>query len=433
MSIKDIINVEISRETTAVSRAGFGTPLIVGTTATFPERIRFYSDLQGMLDDGFVTTSLEYLAAQALLSQSPRVKQFAIGRSDTTFANDIPLIRQESDDWYGLVITSRNADDIFDVAQYIETQNKIFAVASPDANNLGSPNILLTFDADLVASNNFDLNVNGTAITTIPFNVDNATTLNNIATELAGFTGLIASATVLGNEITVVPEAGQVVTLTDAVVTGGASQAGITVSNAAGADIIARLRDAGFARTIPMYHDQAATNFPDAAWLGRQLPTEPGSSTWKFKQLGGVSPSKLTSNERKILKDKNGNTYENRGGVSVTSEGTVASGEFIDIIRGVDWLSARITETIFTRLVNSEKVPFTDGGAAIIEADIRSNLDQGVAQGFLAADPPFEINIPRVADVPVLDRTARNLPDITFNAPLAGAVHSASINGVVKV
>ena len=51
MSLEDIVNVSITRETTAVSRAGFGTLLVVGTHKRFTERIKFYSNLLSVSDD----------------------------------------------------------------------------------------------------------------------------------------------------------------------------------------------------------------------------------------------------------------------------------------------------------------------------------------------------------------------------------------------
>ena len=114
MPIEDIVNVQITRQTTAVSRAGFGTVLIVGPNPTFAERIRFYgSDLSALATDlTGGTAAAEYRAAATLMSQSPKPTRFAVGREDVGDANigaTLNAIKNASNDWYGLIITARTS------------------------------------------------------------------------------------------------------------------------------------------------------------------------------------------------------------------------------------------------------------------------------------------------------------------------------------
>lgn len=82
---------------------------------------------------------------------------------------------------------------------------------------------VLLFDADFVTSNVIDLDVNGVAITSVPFNTNHATTLADLAAEIDGLDDI--TATVTGaREITVVG-ANIAVVLENIAVTGGASQA----------------------------------------------------------------------------------------------------------------------------------------------------------------------------------------------------------------
>lgn len=80
-SLSDHVSLTISADAIGVSRAGFGIPLILSVNATFPERYRTYTDLPGLADDGFATTSPEYLAASALFSQNPHPETIAVGRA----------------------------------------------------------------------------------------------------------------------------------------------------------------------------------------------------------------------------------------------------------------------------------------------------------------------------------------------------------------
>lgn len=208
------------------------------------------------------------------------------------------------------------------------------------------------------------------------------------------------------------------------------------INVAAGTDtnsIAAFLNQLGYVRTFVMYHQDAETDFPEAAWFGRVLPLEPGSETWKFKTLNGISYSNLTTTQLNNALNKKANVYEFVGGVGITENGTVAQGEFIDIIRGIDWLRARIQEFVFSLLVNSPKVPYTDAGIAGIQAEVMRALQLGVDNNFIAEDPQFIVTVPLAADVPPADKAARILRNVRFQATLAGAIHAVIIRGTVSV
>lgn len=193
------------------------------------------------------------------------------------------------------------------------------------------------------------------------------------------------------------------------------------------------LSSGNYTRTFLLYHQDADDDYPECAWFGRCLPLEPGSETWKFKQLQSISSSNLSTTQAINAQSKSCNTYQFVGGVDITAEGVVASGEYIDVIRGVDWLTARIQEFVFFVLVNNNKVPYTDTGIAMIEAEVRRALDLGVSNNFLAADPQYTISVPRAAAVPSIDKANRILKNVNFQATLAGAIHFVEIRGVVTV
>ena len=197
--------------------------------------------------------------------------------------------------------------------------------------------------------------------------------------------------------------------------------------------IAAKLNIAGYDRTFVMYHQDADSDYPEAAWFGRVLPLEPGSETWKFKTLNGVPYSNLTTTQSNNARGKKANTYELIAGVRITQEGTVASGEFIDIIRGIDWLTSTMQIYVYSVLVNNNKVPYTDAGIAAIEAQVRRALQQGIDQQFIAEDPAPVVTVPRVADVAPNDKANRILRNVRFTATLSGAIHYVRINGVVSV
>lgn len=198
-------------------------------------------------------------------------------------------------------------------------------------------------------------------------------------------------------------------------------------------DIGAVLNANSFFRTFAFYNQESATKYPEAAWMGRCLPTEPGSITWKFKKLAGIIASVLSGTQRTNLRNKNYNYYNEVGGVNIVEEGWMGDGSFIDEIRGVDWIHARMQEAIFSRLVNLPKIPFTDKGIDIIVNEMEAVLKRAVDQGILDGNRAYGVTKPLVADISFNDRASRILPDLKFSGYLAGAIHEIKINGVVTV
>jgi hypothetical protein len=214
---------------------------------------------------------------------------------------------------------------------------------------------------------------------------------------------------------------------------GTSSSSADVLDSGALTDIATQLFDLGYQRTFVLYSATADTEYPEAAWIGGQLPEQPGSNTWKFKTLSGTTVSRITSTEANAAKDVNANTYERVGGIALTSEGTMAGGEFIDVMIFVDWLEARMRESIFFRLVNTKKIPYTQAGVTIIENEIRRVLAEGIAGGGLAPNPQPTVSVPNVLATDPNLRATRTLEGITFEGRLAGAIHFVKVRGTVTV
>lgn len=217
----------------------------------------------------------------------------------------------------------------------------------------------------------------------------------------------------------------------------GTASDDLTIVNTSAASdttsIAAQLKQLGRVRTFVMYHQDAESDYPEAAWFGRVLPLTPGSENWAFKTLANISYSNLTSFQVKNALDKSANVYTFVGGVGITQYGTMAQGEYIDIIRGVDWLKARIQEFVFSVLVNNDKISYTDSGIAIIQAEVMRALALGVDNNFLSDNPLPLVTVPLAISVPPADKANRILRNVKFQATLAGAINIVFIQGTVSV
>jgi hypothetical protein len=186
----------------------------------------------------------------------------------------------------------------------------------------------------------------------------------------------------------------------------------------------ARLADAEVDALAP------ADPVPEAAYFGKMLTKKPGSATWKFRELQNVPTYELTQGQVTNVENKNATWYMTTADVPMTSNGQVASGEYIDVIHGLDWLKARVQNLVFTALDNVDKVPFTDEGVQMVVSPLKAALEEAKTNGILAS---YEITYPAVADVSVTDKGRRFLPDVDFTGVLAGAIHSTKIHGVVTL
>jgi hypothetical protein len=211
------------------------------------------------------------------------------------------------------------------------------------------------------------------------------------------------------------------------------------VATSATTDIASVLKGKSLARTALIYTQQTSEDL-DAAWMGGQLPAVPGSNIWAYKNLVGQSPDVLTSGQRTILvgtpvaqlAGKNVNIYSTVGGVDITQMGTMIGGQFIDITIGLDWLESTLQTNVFTALVQSAKIPYTDKGTGILISAVQAAFDQGVVNG-LIADGSIVISAPAVLSVPSSQRANRVAPTITASARLAGAYQAVIVNVNISV
>lgn len=187
--------------------------------------------------------------------------------------------------------------------------------------------------------------------------------------------------------------------------------------------------------TVIMYHDDP-TQYPAEGWVGRCAPELPGSITWKFKTISGVSAANIKAGELAYLHQEGGNSYVRKLGVLQTSEGLTTSGEYIDVIRSQHFIEARLVEQVMSLFINSGKVPYDNSGIAMVVAACESVMKQATDQGIIARDDDgnglWTVTAPRREDIPASDIAARKLDGVVIEAALAGAIHSATIRVTLR-
>lgn len=133
-NIDRIVNVQISLNTNNVSSEGFNTILVVGAHMNGTERVKTYTNITDLTTDGFSTTDAIYKAVSVAFSQIPRPNKVKVGqiKESEEIADAMNAIVAADNDFYGIVLASRETDDILAMAAWAETQTKLFGTSTAE-------------------------------------------------------------------------------------------------------------------------------------------------------------------------------------------------------------------------------------------------------------------------------------------------------------
>jgi len=434
-SLSTVVNVSISVVAARAAAAGFGTPLILSHSATWSERVRSYSSLAGVLAD-FAATTPEYKAANAIFSQPIAPTTVKIGRAALvpTQRWAITPVVSNSTVYKMTIVSTAGVETVCSyTSDASATVTEIIAGLKALIDAVG----LAVTVSDQTTYMRIVANVAGVCfgvyvddVSKLGIAMDHAdpgvaTDLAAIVAEDSNWYALLT----LFNSSAVVAAAAAWIESSGMHFYEAATQDSVVVTAATGIGLT--LKTAAYRRTACIYHPRNH-QFADAAFLGKWLPTTPGSENTKFLTLTGITATVLTDTQRSNALGKYVMVYDTIGAVPMTEEGHVASGEWIDVIRGIDWLASDMGTAVFNlqlALANAQsKIPFTDEGVSQIKALVLGSLKKGVRTGFLSPDPAPTVSAPKVAEVSSTDKAARNLPSVTGSAVLAGAINSTAVN-----
>lgn len=441
--ISRIVRVDISLNTTGISVEGFNTMLIVGSHAHSLARVETYTQASDMITAGFSDTDPLYLAAVDAFSQTPRPRQVKIGRRQAASVA-VTVASLTSAGVYKLTVS--HLDDNSNVVEKVYSYTNTGGTAGDILAGLKEQ-----IDADSAAVVTTAVSVDTLTLTATAGDAFAVATSANMAQSVASVTETIpqtmAAVQSYDNDWYgwVLASRVQADILAAADWTESVRKLFGTAIAEAGAYNPESTTDTGYLlyngnyfRTFWFFHKDAATDFLEAAVMARCFAILPGGETWANKKLAGVATDPLTETQYIAITGKNGNTFERFRNISITQNGKVAAGEYIDVIRFRDWLQEEITVNVFNALVNSDKIPYTDEGITIIEAQIRQALELGTRRGGIAPveydedgneNYGYTISVPLSSSISANQKATRVLQGVSFTARLAGAIHVVEITG----
>jgi hypothetical protein len=502
MDLSNVVNVTVFLQAVGAIQQGFGVPMILGATPRFNEVVRSYTSLAGMATDGFLATDPEYLAAAALLAQTPKVPEFRVGRRaapPTLKVNVVPAAINSAiyKLWLDGQAVSFTSDAGALVAEITAGLKIAIDALSPSAwanthgyvvgdrvkNDTGKKYRCTT--AGTSAGSGGPTGYSGaitdsgcvwTYIGVQPTATDNGTSLDVVAPAAGewfslsiddipptvGLAGLAVEQTNIDGGIAADLAAIAVADATwyafSSVFSGTAEvklasywaasnsrlylqatqeSACATHVLSGATDIMAFVKGRADSHTAILFRQNPA-EFTDFGWLGRRLPTQPGTEDWMFQTVSGSTPDNLTQTQINNINAKWGNWYTVVGAAGNTGKGRCASGQYLDTVRFVDAFSNDLQTSGFNYLkanADAGKTPLDDAGIAGLGAVMRlrgkfyETLHAPGNDTAVALVPGSTVvTLPKAADLTTSDKSERVLNGMQLACQYAGAVHKVNLS-----
>lgn len=343
----------------------------------------------------------------------------------------------------------------------------------------------ITYNIDFTNGVKINGIVNGVALEETTFNTNQSTTINAVATKIAGIVG-VASATASGKVITVTGSSGASLSLDSFEVSGVTPQVTATIeTTTAGYNLSNDLSEAmienndfyvclvttttindimtgaaaiealpkigvfittdvktydaletsdpmyqtkirGYNRSAVIFHTAPAEGLA-AAITSRNIGVDAGIGMWAAKTVNGVSVSSLDKNQIKNIRNKNGNCYIMLGSSGGFYEGTMASGLSIELIRDTDYSNSEITIGIFDLIKQAEKISYDLDGRTTVETRLNEIMKRLASEKVI--QPNYTITPPDLSLISVSDKNNHILPNFQFTAELVKGVKKVLIKG----
>lgn len=107
------------------------------------------------------------------------------------------------------------------------------------------------------------------------------------------------------------------------------------------------------------------------------------------------------------------------------------------MVLGGDWIAKRMRDLLYDILLTNANINYDDAGFGLIATAVLQALAEAVDYNIIARDAEskkgiFTVVIPKYEDSTEEQRKSRIMPNITWEAQLAGAIHQVKTKGVLR-
>lgn len=431
-----ILDLKISRQVGGITTAGLNIACLLATTvalSSFGAGItKLYSDASSVAKD-FGSSSAVAKAATAYFAQNPASSKLRVATRGTAVAPVHEIL------FTGPLVTGNKVNGYVNGYELSETEfdtsssETLSDIAGKIAliNGIASA-VVGTNKITVTASANYSLDLTGFVVTegtsrpdvSIDITTEGYSIVDDINNAIADKNDWYALLSVSTNQGDIISAARR---LNSEIKIGTFLSDSSAIKTTSTTDIASICKNAGFSRSSITYH-QSRNEFLDSAWTSQQLAENPGQSVWALKTLEGITVSPLNSSEIANIQDKNCNVYVEVGGSGTTSKGVMMNGVPIEVTRDIDYVQLKIQEDFVSFFKKTKKVPYTQAGVDKTISVLDFVLKRMVNQGILAT---YTITKPKLTDISTNDKANNILPDVYFEAVLAGSLKKVIIRGVV--
>jgi Protein of unknown function (DUF3383) len=451
MAVTPPVIVDVSLQSSGVSRAGFATLIFIDAHRWFEERVRSYTSTTAAADD-MPTDSKAYQAIQTAFAQSPRPSVIKIGRRecDITLTPATPA----EDDVYTVTITVNDDDEVaisYTAASGDTAEDVVDALVAAVAG-----------DAGVDAHINLTKSGSGSSAVAVIHAVGASDWF--ALSELSGFTYAATSVTETASTVLnaiidvdndffcvtssdhtsafVEAMADEVSALEKVYFVSVQETGALTAYSGVTTDTLSILKQNQYLHTAGFFHHEADTEFPEVAYFAYNATYQPGKVIYQYNTLVGVSAAvhpttglPLTNTQLGYLKDRNASyTYTaDANGIVKTRGGLVGNGEKIDVVISALYIAARLREGLSNLLFNQQgsKLGFDDGSINRVESTCvtisEPMLTTPTVPNMLDS---IEFTFPRAADIDYATRQSGVLSG-SFIGYLTGAITGLTVSGTL--
>lgn len=175
----------------------------------------------------------------------------------------------------------------------------------------------------------------------------------------------------------------------------------------------------------------------NAAVVGATAGLAVGSFTYKNIKLTGIEPEDKSVGDVKAIHEAGAICILKKAGDVVTSEGITTSGEYIDVIDSKDYIILNVEYKAQKLLNDSPKLTFDNVGISQLENVVTDVLNEAYNLGIIATNDDgtaaYSTNFASRSETSAGDRADRHYKGGKFTFDLAGAIHTATINGTLNI
>lgn len=455
----EVVDVVVALGTSPIEQVDFSIPLFVTPHNIFTERVRSYSTLDSVVQDGFAVGSpvhrfIENCFAGKFAPQAVKVGRIAYTDTTVTYNQadysgilTLNVTVQTSTNKYVKAINTASlsaattpADAATAVAAAIEADADIgpLVTASAATNVVTVAPTLTTTTVSIgyaMESKYKIVNVGSeTVAVALPLIADEDNNWYFLSTESHTDTDIKAAAAYAASAT---PKRMHVYSSADADITNAA----ITT------DIMSQLKALSYDTSTGFYNETSDEDWSEGGVIGAIASIDPSfGETLHLKTMPSITVSKLSLTKQEAVWNKNGNFYKTLKGVNVLWEGKTASGEYFDTVRFGHWLAAKIDESLFGFLYRQsnlgKSLKMSDDDLPVLKSVLRNDplniaiRNGGILDGY-SADGTIDyspiVTVPQRKDIPVNDLAARFLDGVIVDCVYANSLHFIKIRAYVQL